>query len=57
MVPRSYDKSIPEGKDKPFGTTGNFGKEFGDDYTHLLGASGKTIIHRNMQTFNVYFCS
>jgi|APCry1669190288_1035285.scaffolds.fasta_scaffold117482_1 hypothetical protein len=31
--------------------TSNFGKEFHSDYTHMLGAYGKTLIHRNMETF------
>ncbi len=31
--------------------TSNFGKEFHKDYTHMLGAYGKTLIQRNMEKY------
>ncbi len=53
LIPRTYDKAIPEGKDRPFTMTSNFPKEFGHDYTGMLGKQGQTIIHRNMDTYAV----
>jgi hypothetical protein len=33
--------------------TSNFGKEFHKDYTGMLGMTGRTLIQRNMETFDV----
>lgn len=33
--------------------TSNFGKEFHRDYTGMLGMTGRTLIQRNMETFDV----
>ncbi|TNV81706.1 hypothetical protein FGO68_gene10080 [Halteria grandinella] len=51
LIPRSYDKSIPLGKDQAFRLTSRFGREFGQDFTHLLSDSGKTIINRNIDDY------
>lgn len=56
LIPRTYDKTIPPGKDQSFRLTSKFGKEFGDDYRHMLGQQGKTIIERNIKEFQVSFC-
>ena len=51
LIPRTYDKAIPAGKDQAFRLTSRFGKEFGQDFTHLLSQSGKTVINRNIEEF------
>ncbi len=53
MIPRTYDKTIPPGKESAFRLTSRYGREFGQDFGHLLGDSGRTIIKRNMEEFNV----
>ncbi len=53
ILPRSYEKTIPQGKTEAFTMTSNFGKEFHKDYTGMLGMTGRTLIQRNMETFDV----
>lgn len=53
LIPRSYAKDIPPGKDTAFRLTSKYGKEFGSDFSHLLSRQGKTIIQRNIEEFEV----
>lgn len=54
-MPRTYDKSIPEGKESAFRLTSTYGREFGQDFNRLLSKHGQTIIHRNIEAFEVRF--
>ena len=55
LLPRTYDKSVADGKDSAFRLTSRYGREFGNDFTHLLTDSGKTLIQRNKNQFDVNF--
>jgi hypothetical protein len=48
LIPRTYDKTVPPGKDSAFRMTSRYGGEFGQDFTKYLTESGKTIIQRNI---------
>jgi hypothetical protein len=53
LLPRTYDKAIPDGKDEAFRFTSKYGKEFGSDFNHLLTEQGKSIVQRNIDDFSV----
>lgn len=53
LIPRTYDKAIPDGKDDAFRFTSKYGKIFGDDFNHLLTEQGKSIVKRNTHAFDV----
>jgi hypothetical protein len=54
LIPRTYDKEIPDGQTQPFRLTSNYGYEFRDDPNKVkLSKYGQDLISKNVEDFNV----
>ena len=53
LIPRSYDKTIPDGKPSSFKLTSNFCEEFGGDLDKLQTKTGMKLTNGGKQTQNV----
>jgi hypothetical protein len=56
LIPRSYDKEVPEGKTEAFKMTSFHCKEFGTpNIDQVMTHRGKETMHKNIQEFNVSY--
>ena len=52
-MPRSYDKTIPDGKTQPFKMTSNYCTEFNNPPENLTTKEGKNRVEKATQEFEV----
>ena len=57
MVPRSYDKEIPEGKPGPFLLTNNHPEHFRSNYDNLLTKAGQETLRSRVNEHETFYKS